>query len=123
MIKTGCVYSEPQADGGLRVLVTRYWPRGVKKEKADIWMRELGPKPELIKAWKSGGISRDAFRKEYLKEFGEEEKKEKLSELKAIARKHGDIILLCTCKEEDQCHRGILKGLAQGKKNPEFKAR
>ncbi|MDO8426868.1 MAG: DUF488 family protein [Deltaproteobacteria bacterium] len=55
LVKTKSIYDPPTKDDGLRVLVTRYWPRGVKKEEQDFWLRGMGPIPELIKAWKSGG--------------------------------------------------------------------
>lgn len=43
------VYDPSAKDDGLRVLVDRLWPRGLKKEKAkvDIWAKELAPSTEL----------------------------------------------------------------------------
>lgn len=41
---------EAKADGdGLRVLVDRLWPRGIKKQDAeiDLWMKDIAPSPEL----------------------------------------------------------------------------
>ena len=37
------VYEEPAPDDGLRVLVERLWPRGIRKADAAInrWMKEL----------------------------------------------------------------------------------
>lgn len=45
------VYDGPAPDDGLRVLVDRLWPRGLKKEDAalDIWAKELAPSAELRK--------------------------------------------------------------------------
>ncbi|WP_026555088.1 DUF488 domain-containing protein [Arthrobacter sp. 35W] len=35
------------APGELRVLVDRLWPRGVKKERVDLWLKDAAPSPEL----------------------------------------------------------------------------
>ncbi len=123
MIKTGCIYDPVAKDDGLRVLVTRYWPRGVKKERQDRWFRDLGPAPELIKAWKAGELPWGEFKKRYLAEFKAAEKKELLAELEEIVRgARGNVTLLCTCHEEHRCHRSLLKdkllrGLKDGSRN------
>lgn len=43
------IYDPPAESDGLRVLVDRLWPRGVKKEDAaiEIWAKELAPSNEL----------------------------------------------------------------------------
>jgi uncharacterized protein YeaO (DUF488 family) len=111
MVRTGSVYA-PVTQGGLRLLVTRYWPRGVKKERVDRWIRELGPAPLLIKDWKSGAISWDEFKKRYRAEFKDPEKKRLFDELKETARAEADVVLLCTCKDEERhCHRSILSAM------------
>jgi uncharacterized protein YeaO (DUF488 family) len=45
------VYEAPAADEGLRILVDRLWPRGLKKEDAalDLWCKDVAPSPELRK--------------------------------------------------------------------------
>lgn len=118
MLKTRCIYDQPERSDGVRVLVTRYWPRGVKKEKADVWLKDLGPSPALIKDWKAGKISWADFRRRYDAEWREGDKDRLLEELKEIVSKAGkkDVTLLCTCREEAECHRGILKEKLKGKK-------
>lgn len=111
MVKTGSVYGPVSEEDGYRVLVTRYWPRGVKKERVNIWMRGLGPAPGLIKDWKSEKIGWDEFKARYRAEFKDPEKKRLLAELKETVRSEGDVILLCTCKDEDRCHRGLLSAM------------
>lgn len=87
MIKTKSIYSPSSEDDGLRILVTRYWPRGIKKDAIDRWFRGLGPAPELIKLWKSGGIAWERFRKEYLDEYESTDKSALLKELKDFIRR------------------------------------
>jgi uncharacterized protein YeaO (DUF488 family) len=45
------VYDAPSDDDGLRILVDRLWPRGLRKEAArlDEWAKELAPSPALRK--------------------------------------------------------------------------
>lgn len=41
---------DPQAhDDGLRILVDRLWPRGMKRDEAgvDLWLKEVAPSPGL----------------------------------------------------------------------------
>ena len=45
------VYEAIAADDGVRILVDRLWPRGLKKEKAgvDLWLKNIAPSHELRK--------------------------------------------------------------------------
>lgn len=45
------IYEPPDRNDGYRILVDRLWPRGVKKENAqiDIWLKEVAPSTELRK--------------------------------------------------------------------------
>jgi uncharacterized protein YeaO (DUF488 family) len=45
------VYEAPADTDGLRILVDRLWPRGLKKEDAalDLWCKDIAPSPELRK--------------------------------------------------------------------------
>lgn len=115
MVRTGSVYSPEGEDDVLRLLVTRYWPRGVKKERVDKWIRGLGPSTELIKDWKAGSVSWGEFQKRYRAEFKDPEKKKLFEELKEIVSKEENVTLLCTCKEEEQhCHRHLLSAMLRG---------
>jgi uncharacterized protein YeaO (DUF488 family) len=86
----------------------RYWPRGVRKERADAWYRELGTSKELIRAWKSGKLTWPQFKKRYLAELRDDSKQPLLRQLAQQARIK-KITLLCGCREPDRCHRTILK--------------
>ncbi|SCZ54488.1 DUF488 domain-containing protein [Thiohalomonas denitrificans] len=50
-IRTKRVYETPAKADGLRILVDRVWPRGVKKEQAAVqhWMKSLAPSSDLRK--------------------------------------------------------------------------
>lgn len=115
MVRTKSVYGVPDERDGVRVLVTRYWPRGVKKEAQDRWIRDLGPEPSLIKKWKAGDIEWPEFERAYREEFKKDaQKRELLAWLKSIVETAGkDVTLLCTCKEEEDCHRKLLKEMLE----------
>ena len=100
------VYDEPEALDGKRILVMRTWPRGISKDKVDIWMRELGTDRELIRKWKAGKVSWDKFVAEYRKSL---KGKEDLLRNLAKESKAGTITLLCTDKDPNRCHRSLLK--------------
>lgn len=40
-------------DDGMRVLVDRFWPRGLDRDRvaADLWLRELAPSERLLRWW------------------------------------------------------------------------
>lgn len=43
------VYETPASEDGLRILVERLWPRGLRKEEAaaDLWLKDVAPSTEL----------------------------------------------------------------------------
>ena len=65
------IYEKPASADGMRILVDRLWPRGVRKEAAalDLRSKEIAPTPEL-RTWFDHREDRFAdFRKRYLLEL------------------------------------------------------
>ena len=65
-------YEPPASDDGIRILIDRLWPRGVKKSDAaiDEWMKEIAPSTKLRK-WFSHDPERwQEFRRRYQTENG-----------------------------------------------------
>lgn len=112
-VKTKRLYEPREPGDGIRVLVMRFWPRGVKKDSIDEWLRELGTDQELIRKWKNGRIRWREFREAYLKGLNSPGKREALNRLRELSSK-GPVTLLCSCPDENRCHRGILKKLIVG---------
>ena len=82
------------------------WPRGVSRDKVDVWFKELGTPRELIKRYKSGGMPWEEYARAYMRSLrGKEEL------LKELARqsKLGTVTLLCTERDPARCHRSLLK--------------
>ena len=100
------VYDKPEPSDGKRILVMKFWPRGISKDKVDLWMKDLGTDKELIKKWKKGKVPWDKFAAEYRKSLkGKEELLRNLAE----ESKAGTITLLCTDRDPNRCHRSLLK--------------
>ena len=103
---------------GLRLLVCRYRPRGVRKseETWDEWDPDLGPSRELHAAvyGKSGpAISWARYRSRYLKEIRAQQPR--IEELAARVRGGETITLLCStsCPDDERCHRSLLRALIE----------
>jgi uncharacterized protein YeaO (DUF488 family) len=110
---------EPREPGdGHRLLITRFRPRGVRKEQEswDAWDRRLAPSAGLVKAFQSAKKTGDPLRwAEYADRFVAElrgdEGRAALDELHARSASGETITLLCHCDDETRCHRGIVRRL------------
>jgi len=110
MVKAKRIYEPPAPDDGLRVLVMRLWPRGIRKQAIDLWLKELGASVDNLRAWKAGGIDWPEMEKRYVAGLAAPAAAAQLAELAALARRE-TITVLCSCVDESQCHRGILKAV------------
>jgi uncharacterized protein YeaO (DUF488 family) len=92
-------YLPPSPEDGVRVLVDRLWPRGVRKSDAaiDRWLKEVAPSTEL-RRWFGHDPSRwEEFRRRYRAELSRDTAL--LNELRAIARK-GRLTLVYAARDE-----------------------
>ena len=113
MIKTKSIYKPIEEEDGLRVLITRWYPRGVKREKYDIWVRELSPSPELLKRYKNTEISWDDFKTILLSELRDNiDSVEAIHTLQSKSNMQ-DVTLLCYEKDGCPCHRYMVKDLIE----------
>lgn len=104
------VYEPASPDDGRRVLVTRYWPRGVSKESVDEYVSTLAPSRELLQSYRLGETPWEAFRERYLEEMRGEDQLAEVDRLAKHARSER-ITLLCVCDEPERCHRWLLREL------------
>lgn len=104
------IYEPVDKQDGYRILVDRLWPRGIKKEAAEIdsWLKEVAPSTALRTWFHSGEGSFAAFKKKYLAELKENPA---LDELKSLLKEHKKITLLYAAKDEKQNHALILAEL------------
>lgn len=67
------IYDDASPEDGLRILVDRIWPRGIRKEDArlDEWIRDVAPSTELRRWYGHDPERYDEFRRRYLAELRE----------------------------------------------------
>jgi len=108
MIKIKRIYEPHEANDGYRILVDRLWPRGMKKEAANIniWMKEIAPSTELRKWFNHEPEKWKSFLVKYKTEL---KHSSLLEELKALTEKHKIITLLYGAKDEQHNHAIALK--------------
>ncbi len=107
------------AGDGFRVLITRYRPRGVRKEDEhwDAWWKEVAPSVELhaLAYGKTGRppLDWEAYRRAYWSEMQSPEARARIDQLAERARSGETLTLLCSsaCVEEQRCHRSLLKAM------------
>lgn|SRR5690606_4309030 len=103
------VYDAPEGDEGLRVLVDRLWPRGVRKDELqyDLWEKDIAPTPALRKWFGHSPERWEEFHDKYRKELAQPQVQERL---KAIVKEAGKrkITLLYGARDPDHNHALIL---------------
>lgn len=102
------VYDPPSKQDGQRVLVDRLWPRGLKKQDADIdhWLKEIAPSTELRKWFDHDPAKWDTFRKRYRREL--QDNPRAFEQLKSLADQ-GRITLLYAARDSKHNQAVILK--------------
>lgn len=136
MIREASVYQlkklsrEERASYGLRILVMRKWPQGIRKTDIDLWMPSAGPSLALLSQLHLEAIEWDAFVQAYRSEqeqqrfcqvityeatgrrLQQEIPARSLDHLSFLMQCCGTITLLCWERSE-RCHRHVLKALLE----------
>ena len=94
MITIRRVYEDTE-DEGVRILVDRLWPRGVRKERITVWMKEIAPSDELRRWYSHDPEKCSEFKTRYFKEL--DSKTELVRQILEYAKK-GSVILLYSTK-------------------------
>jgi uncharacterized protein YeaO (DUF488 family) len=115
------IYEPAKRSDGIRVLVDRLWPRGVKKSAAhlDRWMKDVAPSPQL-RTWFGHKPERFAeFKKRYVKELvGNPE----LAELRRLG-KGALVTLLYGARDPEINHAVVLECVLRKAARPNKKPR
>jgi uncharacterized protein YeaO (DUF488 family) len=93
-------YEPASPEDGVRVLVDRLWPRGLRKADAavDRWMKDIAPSTEL-RQWFGHDPGRWAeFRRRYAKELHQHPAA--VDELRELARHH-TVTLVFSARDEE----------------------
>ena len=92
----------------------RYWPRGVRRDRIDLWLKDAAPSAGLLEAYSKEGLPWTEFEQRYQHEI-EVERPYVLQELRKLEREHGTLTLLCheRIPPHEHCHRQLLANLMQ----------
>ncbi|HMB83149.1 MAG TPA: DUF488 family protein [Terriglobales bacterium] len=114
------VYEAASPSDGVRVLVDRLWPRGLKKEDAAVkfWLRELAPSNELRQWFHANPEGWRMFRKRYLKELASDEGSAAVEKLHHLAEGKRQVTLLYASRNEEHNNAIVLKELLEGMRKP-----
>ena len=107
-VKVKRVYDDPSAEDGLRILVDRLWPRGLKKEaaKLDEWLKEIAPSNELRKWFGHDPDRWEEFKARYFHEL--DQQSEAIHKLKEKASSE-NVTLLFAAHDETYNNAVALK--------------
>lgn len=113
MIRTKSIYQPREEDDGIRILITRFYPRGVKKDHFDYWIRELAPSQSLLKSYKEGERNWNDFKIVFLAEL--RENIESLEIIHALNQHiaNDNVTLLCYEKDGTPCHRHMVRDIVE----------
>ena len=111
-IRVRRVYEDPSPDDGARVLVDRVWPRGMRKDAAQLeeWAKDVAPSAELRTWYHHDPAKFDEFRRRYTAELAEPGAREALARLRSLAEKR-PVTLLTATKDLDLSQAAVLAGL------------
>jgi len=102
------IYADPAKADGIRILIDRLWPRGIKKETAhlDEWAKDIAPSTEL-REWYGHDPERwPEFKKRYKTEL---KHNEALNTFIEKYQQEKTLTLLYATKDEEHAHAIVLK--------------
>lgn len=114
------VYESASPDDGVRVLVDRLWPRGLRKEEAAVkfWLRDVAPSTELRQWFHANLDAWNNFRQRYLKELTGKKQTAALEKLHSLAEGNRKLTLLYASRNDEQNNAIVLKELLEGARKP-----
>ena len=100
---------EPPAGGGIRVLVDRIWPRGLRKEDAhlDEWPKDVAPSTELRRWYGHDPARFEEFSRRYRAELRQPVRAAAVEHLREVAQSR-PVILLTATKRVDISQAAVL---------------
>lgn len=114
MIRIKRIYEPFDKTDGYRVLIDRLWPRGIKREEAniDIWLKDIAPSTILRKWFNHDPEKWESFRKKYQQEL---KGQTAVKEMKQILKEHPVVTLLYSAKNENYNQAIALASYLKGK--------
>lgn len=114
MIKAKRVYDEEEPTDGVRFLVDRLWPRGVKKTelKIDGWLKDVAPSSDLRKWFAHDPVKWPEFRRRY---FAELDREPEAWDPILKAARGGDVTLLYSAHDPEHSNAIALQEYLESK--------
>jgi len=111
-LKIKRIYDAWSSNDGVRILVDRLWPRGVKKEDAhlDYWFKDIAPGTDLRKWFAHMPERFEEFSKKYIDEL--EDKKPLIKQIEDML-KSKNVTLLYAAKSPEINHAIVLKNFIE----------
>jgi uncharacterized protein YeaO (DUF488 family) len=109
-VKLKRAYVPASPDDGMRILVDRLWPRGVRKADAaiDRWLKEIAPSIALRRWFGHDPARWNEFVRRYKAELAEH--RDLLGELRDIARRNA-VTLVFAARDEEHNEAVVLRDL------------
>lgn len=115
MVRVKRVYEEPVPTDGLRILVDRLWPRGVRKQDLvhDDWVKDLAPSSAL-RTWYGHRPERfEEFTRRYRNELGSGASADALEQLRHKAGSQ-TLTLLTATRDVERSGAAVLAEMLRG---------
>jgi uncharacterized protein YeaO (DUF488 family) len=92
----------------------RRWPRGIRRDRVDLWLKEAGPSLDLLQDYNRAELDWPEFERRYRAEMLQE-RPYVLQQLSTLEREHGVVTLYCheRIPPHAHCHRHVLVDLLQ----------
>jgi len=113
MIKLKRVYAPAASDDGMRFLVERLWPRGIKKTELQMqaWLKDVAPSTDLRQWFGHDPAKWSDFRKRYFRELSANPD---AVEPILTAAKRGTVTLLYSSHDTEHNNAVALKEFIEG---------
>lgn len=105
------IYDLPDESDGFRILIDRLWPRGLKKDAAniDLWAKEIAPSNEL-RQWFGHATDRfSEFAALYFAELNANAKSAAFLEIAKAQLSTGNVTLLFGARDTEHNHAVVLQ--------------
>ena len=114
MVKIRRVFNKAILNNETRVLVDRFWPRGIKKSshKIDLWLKNIGPSNELRKWFSHDPKKWIEFKRRYKEEL---KTNKELLKLLRLARMDDNVVLVYSSRDEKHNNAVVLLQIVEKK--------
>ena len=112
MLSVKRVYESKEAGDGVRILVDRLWPRGLRSAEAGIneWMKDVAPSDDLRKWFAHDPEKWPEFKRKYAGELSEPSKAALLKRIAKLAAS-GNVTLVYSAKDTEHNNARVLEEL------------